>query len=118
MSTIGENMWITPSGRPRVVENGDCAPLRAAHMLRSSRRGSQRHQRLHQRSDGGSFGTFRCPANAATVCKPCSSGLEVAPEPADHLGRLLVRAVPWLRGGTRERPELPVAGIAQSGDDV
>ena len=54
------------------------------HMLWSSRRGSQRHQRLHQWSEGGSFGTFLCAR--WLLCFAARSALEIALQAADDLG--------------------------------
>src|SRR5680860_100369 len=54
----GESVWITIDLDRIVVEKGYGRRGVGDPMLRVSRRGSQRHQRLHQRSDGGSFGTL------------------------------------------------------------
>ena len=70
-----------------VVENWDCAADSRAHMLRSSRRGSQRHQRLHQRSGGGSFGTFSCAKHGRPLRGANPAGLrrqEVLARGFDH----------------------------------
>ena len=86
MSTHGDDVWITPANRCKVGDKEGCGPLRAPPMLRESRRGSQRHQRLHQRSGGGSFGAFLCPAISPTQAPRCAAGVE-PPRPSRHPAR-------------------------------
>src|SRR3990170_8786654 len=70
MSTRVDNVWTSRVPPPKLVEKGDCAAVGAADILRLSRRGSQRHQRLHQWSGGGSFGTFPCPGDVVEPAPP------------------------------------------------
>src|SRR5438876_8467427 len=84
----------------------------AARILWLSRRGGHRHQRLHQRSGGGSFGTFACVANPSPLRGP-----KVALQSTHDLRSLVVR-MPGLRGRASEGPKLAIAGVSQAGHDV
>src|SRR5687768_3771203 len=120
MSTAVDNVWIRQDRGSKFVEKGDCRCRAARHILWLSRRGSQQHQRLHQWSGGGSFGTFPCPsdmarrANRAGFRRP-SLALQVALKAPDDLGGLVVGPVARLGSGTRECPELTITGVTQSG---
>src|SRR5689334_16622926 len=107
-------MWITRRGPRKVGDKRACGGGEASPKVWSSRRGSQRHRRLHQRSGGGSFGTFRCPPVRGPH-PPRSRGVLVAGQgalqAAHDLGGL-VRGVTRLRGGSGEGPELAVTRIA------
>ena len=97
-----DNLWTTQPMRRRVVEKGDCGPDRPGPILRSSRRGSQRHRRLHQRSGGGSFGTFRCAGELR--CRGRAGGAaRHRPSPRRDHGPARTRARRTCRTGDRPR---------------
>src|SRR5688572_16356672 len=113
MSTPVDNVWISEHRGWKLVEKRDCRCPGDRHILWLSRRGSQQHQRLHQWSGGGSFGTFPCPADIGKRL-----GLKVPLQSSNDFGGLVIGPMTRFGGRSGEGPELPVASVTQPGDDV